>query len=78
MEQKEAHRSESDLEAQGDLAIWIRLELASRARELALLFNLDSVRHGEPVAASANVMQQKTQRQLQFEVTEHTRESVAT
>jgi len=71
-------------------AIRIRLQLAQRARELAL-FNLaldsklrscDLVRlrvrditHADQVATRTIVMQQKTQRPLQFEITEHTRES---
>src|SRR5438132_11921102 len=71
-------------------AIRIRLQLGGRTRELAL-FNLavDSklrscdlvklrvrdVTHGEHIAARAIVMQQKTQRPVQFEVTEQTRES---
>lgn len=69
-------------------AIRIRLQLGERLRELAL-FNLavDSklrscdlvklrvrdVMHGERVAARAIVMQQKTQRPVQFEITEQTR-----
>ena len=73
-------------------AIRIRLQLAERTRELAL-FNLaiDSklrscdlvtlrvrdITHGERVAARAIVMQQKTQRPVQFEITEQTRESIA-
>jgi len=73
-------------------AIRIRLQLAQRTRELAL-FNLavdsklrscDLVRlrvrditHGDQVATRAIVMQQKTQRPVQFEITEHTRESLA-
>ena len=72
-------------------AIRIRLELADRARELAM-FNLaiDSklrscdllnlrvrdVCHGNTVAARTIVMQRKTQRPVQFEITEGTRESV--
>jgi hypothetical protein len=72
-------------------AIRIRLQLGNRARELAL-FNLavDSklrscdliklrvrdVMHGERVAARAIVMQQKTQRPVQFEITEQTREAL--
>ena len=72
-------------------AIRIRLQLGSRIRELAL-FNLaidcklrscDLVRlrvrdllHGERIAARAIVMQQKTQRPVQFEITEQTRESL--
>ncbi len=74
-------------------AIRIRLQLAERTRELAL-FNLavdsklrscDLVRlrvkdvaHGDQVANRAIVMQQKTRRPVQFEITEQTRESVAT
>jgi integrase len=72
-------------------AIRVRLELGDRRRELAL-FNmaLDSklrgcdlvqlrvrdVSHGERIAARAIVMQQKTQRPVQFEITEPTRNSV--
>jgi integrase len=73
-------------------AIRVRLQLADRRRELAL-FNLaiDSklracdlvklrvrdVCHGQVVAARAIVLQQKTQRPVQFEITEPTREAVA-
>jgi integrase len=73
-------------------AIRIRLQLAERTRELAM-FNLavDSklrscdlvklrvreVTHGERIASRAIVMQQKTQRPVQFEITEQTRESLA-
>src|SRR5271168_2857387 len=73
-------------------AIRIRLQLADRRRELAL-FNLaiDSklracdlvklrvrdVCHGQTVASRTIVMQQKTQRPVQFEITEPTREAVA-
>ena len=71
-------------------AIRIRLQLARRAQELAL-FNLaidsklrgcDLVRlrvhdvvHGSRAATRAIVMQKKTQRPVQFEITEQTRES---
>jgi integrase len=74
-------------------AIRIRLQLADRLRELAL-FNLavDSklrscdlvklrvrdVSRGNDVASRAIVMQQKTQRPVQFEITEQTRESLTT
>src|ERR1039458_9413983 len=74
-------------------AIRVRLQLANRRRELAL-FNLaiDSklragalvklrvrdVCHGQVVAARAIVLQQKTQRPVQFEITEPTREAVGT
>lgn len=72
-------------------AIRVRLQLGSRHRELAL-FNLgiDSklracdliklrvrdVTHGAAVAARAIVMQQKTQRPVQFEITDQTKESL--
>jgi integrase len=73
-------------------AIRIRLQLAKRARELAL-FNLalDSklrgcdlaslrvgdVAQGSRISARAMVLQRKTQRPVQFELTEQTREAVA-
>jgi integrase len=72
-------------------AIRVRLQIQNRTRELAL-FNLaiDSklrfcdlvklrvrdVCHGSVVATRAMVMQQKTQRPVQFEITEQTRESL--
>lgn len=65
--------------------------MASNVRELAI-FNLaidsklracdltrlqvQDVRHGSHVAARATVMQQKTQRPVQFEITEQTRENL--
>src|ERR1700720_4813195 len=74
-------------------AIRIRLQLHQRTRELAL-FNLaiDSklrgcdlvglrvrdVVKGSHVAPRAIVMQKKTQRPVQFEITERTRDAVAT
>src|SRR5580765_3010912 len=73
-------------------AIRIRLQLDHRARELAL-FNLaiDSklrgcdlvglgvhdVVQGSHVAARAIVMQKKTERPVQFEITEQTRDAIA-
>jgi hypothetical protein len=73
-------------------AIRIRLQIAGRIRDL-VLFNLaidsklracDLVKlrvrdlcHGDRVAARAIVMQQKTQRSVQFEITEPTREAIA-
>ncbi len=73
-------------------AIRIRLQLAHRLRDLAL-FNLaidsklrgcDLVRlrvcdvaQGRRIAARAMVMQRKTQRPVQFEITEQTRAAVA-
>jgi hypothetical protein len=73
-------------------AIRVRLQLATRRRELAL-FNLaiDSklracdlvklrvrdVCQGQGVASRAIVLQKKTQRPLQFEITEPTRTAVS-
>jgi integrase len=73
-------------------AIRVRLQIGRRTRELAL-FNLaidsklrscDLVRlrvrdvcHGAVVASRTIVMQQKTQRPVQFEITEQTRDSLA-
>jgi hypothetical protein len=73
-------------------AIRVRLQLADRRRELAL-FNLaiDSklracdlvklrvrdVCNGQVVAARAIILQQKTRRPVQFEITEPTREAVS-
>jgi integrase len=72
--------------------IRVRLQMGHRTRELAL-FNLaidsklrscDLVRlrvrdvcHGNVVAARTIVMQQKTQRPVQFEITEQTRDALA-
>ena len=72
-------------------AIRIRLQLARRTRDLAL-FNLaidsklracDLVRlrvrdisHGDGIAARTSVMQQKTQRPVQFEITRQTRDAL--
>jgi len=74
-------------------AIRVRLQIGNRTRELAL-FNLaidsklrscDLVRlrvrdvcHGNVVATRTIVMQQKTQRSVQFEITEQTRDSLTT
>jgi integrase len=73
-------------------AIRIRLELSQCKRDLAL-FNLalDSklrgcdlvklkvrdISHGDRISARAIVMQQKTSRPVQFEITEQTRNSIA-
>jgi integrase len=72
-------------------AIRTRLQIASNVRELAM-FNLaidsklracdltrlrvQDVCHGIHVGSRATVMQQKTQRPVQFEITEQTRQSV--
>ena len=74
-------------------AVRVRLQLAGRIRELAM-FNLaidsklracdlvklrvNDVCHGDRVSPRAIVMQQKTQRPVQFEITEATRDAVAT
>lgn len=73
-------------------AIRIRLQLAKRMREPALFdlaidsklrscdlvkLRLRDVAHGGRIAARAIVMQQKTQRPVQFEITEPTREALA-
>ncbi|MGB7542979.1 MAG: tyrosine-type recombinase/integrase [Burkholderiales bacterium] len=73
-------------------AIRIRLQIANRTRDLALFdLAIDSklracdlvrlrvrdVSHGDRVAARAIVMQHKTRRPVQFEITEPTREAVA-
>src|SRR5207244_8551849 len=91
VEQGQAARSEAPLKLKEIWAIRIRLQLARRARKLAL-FNLaiDSkllgcdlvglrvhdVVHGSRVAARAIVMQRKTERPVQFEITEQTRDAV--
>ena len=74
-------------------AIRIHLQLSARVRDLAM-FNLaiDSklracdltklrvcdVCHGQHVASRTTIMQQKTQRPVQFEITEQTRDSIGT
>lgn len=70
------------------LAIRVRLQIAEETRDLALFdLAIDSklracdltklrvrdVAHGEHVSSRAMVMQQKTQRPVQFEITEQTR-----
>ena len=73
-------------------AIRVRLQLAKRTRELAM-FNLaidsklracdlvklrvSDICHGERISPRAIVMQQKTQRPVQFEITEATRDAVS-
>src|SRR3954467_272038 len=85
VEQRQDRRSE------GSWALRARLQLESRVRELAL-FNLgiDSklrgcdlvslkvrdVCHGDQLATRAVVIQRKTQRPVQFEITAATREAV--
>ena len=73
-------------------AIRIRLQMDNRLRDLAL-FNLaidsklracdlvklkiSDISHGDQIARRAIVLQQKTQRPVQFELTDQTRESVS-
>ena len=72
-------------------AIWIRLQLGHKARDLALFnvaidsklracdlvkLQVSDVSHGGPMASRAMVMQQKTGRPVQFEITQSTREAV--
>ena len=72
-------------------AIRVRLQIGERTRELAsfdlaidsklrscdlMKLRIRDVCHGSLVAARAMVMQQKTQRTVQFEITEQTRESL--
>ena len=93
LEQRETRRSEGASEIEGNLGHRVRLQLGERLPEPAM-FNLaiDSklrscdlvklrvcdVSHGDRIAARAIVMQQKTQRPVQFEITEQTRDSVVT
>ncbi|MFN9527661.1 MAG: tyrosine-type recombinase/integrase [Pseudomonadaceae bacterium] len=73
-------------------AIRVRLQIAERTRDLALFdLAIDSklracdltklrvrdVAHGETVSSRAMVMQQKTHRPVQFEITEQTRSALA-
>jgi Site-specific recombinase XerC len=73
-------------------AIRVRLQIAERTRDLALFdLAIDSklracdltklrvrdVAHGEHISSRAMVMQQKTQRPVQFEITEQTRSALA-
>jgi len=72
-------------------AIRVRLQLGTNLRDLALFdLAIDSklrgcdlvklrvrdVAHGDQVASRAMVMQQKTQRPVQFEITEQTRDAL--
>jgi integrase len=93
VEQGQARRTEGPIQAEGNLAIRVRLQLGKRDRELAL-FNLgiDSklracdliklrvrdVSHGALIAARTIVMQQKTQRPVQFEITDQIKDALLT
>ncbi len=73
-------------------AIRVRLQLSARTRDLAMFsmaigsklrardltkLRVCDVCHGDRVASRATIMQQKTQRPVQFEITGQTWESVA-
>lgn len=73
------------------LALRVRLQMQGRVRELALFnlgidsklrgcdlvrLNVRDVCHGDQIAARAIVMQHKTQRPVQFEITPATRDAV--
>ena len=73
-------------------AIRIRLQMDNRLRDLALFnlaidsklrgcdlvkLRLSDIAHGDQIAHRAIVLQQKTQRPVQFEVTDQTRDSVS-
>ena len=92
VEQRSLGRAEGTMKLKEIWAIRIRLQLANKVRDLAL-FNLaiDSklrgcdlvslrvcdIAQGKSIFPRAVVMQRKTHRPVQFEVTEHTRQSVA-
>jgi integrase len=93
MEQGQARRAEGPAQPKEVWAIRARLQMENRVRELALFdLGIDSklracdlvklrvrdVCHGDRVASRATVLQQKTQRPVQFEITPSTREAVET
>jgi len=91
VEQGQDYRPKTTLKRNEIWAIRVRLQIRRRARDLAL-FNLaidgkpracDLVRirvwdvtHGSQVATRAIVMQRKTKRPVQFEITEQTRTAI--
>jgi hypothetical protein len=87
LEQRKIGRAETPLRLRDIWSIRVRLQIAERTRDLALFdLAIDSklracdltklrvrdVAHGEHVSSRAMVMQQKTQRPVQFEITEQT------
>lgn len=73
-------------------AIRVRLQLSNRVRELALFnvaidsklracdlvrLKVQDIAQGEHIAKRAIILQQKTQKPVQFEITEHTRKSIS-
>jgi len=92
VEQGQTGWPESPFKLKEIWAIRVRLQVEHRVRELALFdLGLDSklracdlvklkvrdICHGDRVAARAIIMQQKTARPVQFEITESTREAVS-
>lgn len=87
MEQGQTHRAEASSKARRNLGNpnetadgverpgTRNVQSKLRACDLTRL-QVQDIRHGSYVAARATVMQQKTQRPVQFEITEQTRESV--
>ncbi len=91
VEQGQDRRAEGAFKLNDIWALRVRLQMQGRVRELAL-FNLGidgkrrgcdlvalkvrDVCHGDQVAPRAIVMQHKTQRPVQFEITQTTREAV--
>jgi integrase len=88
LEQGKASRAEIPLRLSDIWAIRVRLQIAERTRDLALFdLAIDSklracdltklrvrdIAHGEHISPRAIVMQQKTHRPVQFEITEQTR-----
>lgn len=93
MEQGQIVGQKAPFKPKGIWALRVRLQMEGRIRELALLnLGIDSklrgcdlvalrvrdVCHGEQVATRAVVMQQKTRRPVQFEITAVTREALQT
>lgn len=92
LEQRKIGWTETPLQLRDICAIRVRFQIAERTRDLALFdLAIDSklracdltklrvrdVAHGEHVSSRAMVMQQKTQRPVQFEITEQTRSALA-
>jgi integrase len=61
--------------AASECRLWVGLRQTRSCDLIAL--RVRDVTHGERIAARAIVMQQKTQRPVQFEITEQTRETLA-
>lgn len=92
LEERPARRSKVPLRLRDIWAIRVRLQLSHAARDLALFdlaidskllacdlvkLRVPDVAHGDRVAQRATVLQQKTQRPVQFEITEQTRAAIS-